>query len=449
VKTEFHPGESTKLQNWLSQNPVDYVIITDSSLLTPMQRLANHKESRGIRTNITTTQTIYANYAGTDSADKIRNFIIDAYNSWGITWVVLGGDSGIIPPRYFFVAPNYNVPSDMYYACLDGSWDADGDGVYGESSNYSTQDEADYTPEVYVGRLPVATVADANTIVDKIIAFEQSTKSTKILFAGAKIDATTDGAYAGYHVINEARWIPAGYTVNWLYDTNSHPTFPGPETHNLTRTSFVSAFDTGDYTLICSGSHGSASSLYLSIGPFTSTFFQISDVAALTNTLTPFCILIGCNVAAWDYTNGIDCIGEALTVGTTYGAVGFISLSRGTDWLPGNNNITGCLSGRIGGVSALLLKQIFHYGYDRPGEALYKAKLAYVQGSEGYSTWNDSDPYERHSLWLLTLLGDPEMPIFQIVISEFSILVVPAGAAGLLGVLSIISRRIRRNKKHG
>jgi acetyl-CoA decarbonylase/synthase complex subunit gamma len=47
-------------------------------------------------------------------------------------------------------------------ACLDGTWDANGNGIYAEP-----EDEADHETELAVGRAPVATVTEAATFVAK------------------------------------------------------------------------------------------------------------------------------------------------------------------------------------------------------------------------------------------------------------------------------------------
>lgn len=114
-----------------------YVIITNealknSSVAYNWGDLMARKNSRGITTNIVTTEWIYANYSGVDNQEKIRNFIKDAYTNWGTEYVLLGGCSEIIPPRMFWVqswSGGYTaiMPTDMYYSCLDGTFNYDGD----------------------------------------------------------------------------------------------------------------------------------------------------------------------------------------------------------------------------------------------------------------------------------------------------------------------------------
>ena len=125
---------------------VAYVIITSENLESDFQQIANWKTKRGMPSVVRTTEWIYSNYSGCDNSEKIRTFIIDAFENWGTIWFMLGGDDNIIPLRYAWIShfnhsqliqliPNGEfIPCDMYYACLDGNWNADGDATFGEGS---------------------------------------------------------------------------------------------------------------------------------------------------------------------------------------------------------------------------------------------------------------------------------------------------------------------------
>lgn len=241
--------------------PVDYqyVIITSEALAaTPgpnnFQALRNEKISRGIAATIVTTEWIYANYDGTrpdgavDNQTKIRNFIIDAYNTWHTTYVLLGGDgdvadvggeSGddIIPARGFSAGGDNDIAADMYYACLDGTFDYDANGIYGEPDDGPGGDEVDLFAEVYVGRAPVDSEAEVQNFVDKTLAY-QSTPITdenlrKVWMVGEYLgfggvadwggnykDEIKEGSSAhGYTTVGfEDSGYASGFDVSTLYD---------------------------------------------------------------------------------------------------------------------------------------------------------------------------------------------------------------------------------------
>ena len=159
----------------LEGSAVDYVIITNDSLAGAWQELADWKTVKGVPTVVRTTEWIEANYRnGSDLQETIRNFLKDAYAKWGITYVLLGGDTEQIPARLLW-SGYYDggrfLPADMYFVGLDGDWNADGDNVFGEQPPAGT-DNPDLYSEVYIGRLPSRNTADVALLTSKIIGYE-------------------------------------------------------------------------------------------------------------------------------------------------------------------------------------------------------------------------------------------------------------------------------------
>jgi hypothetical protein len=109
---------------------ISYVIITSSDLEPVFRRLALHKAFQGVSAEVVSVEYIQSRYSGLecgDLADRIREFITDAYLHWGTEWVLLGGDVEIVPARGVYAQVGSLVekflPTDLYYACLDGPWD--------------------------------------------------------------------------------------------------------------------------------------------------------------------------------------------------------------------------------------------------------------------------------------------------------------------------------------
>jgi len=78
-----------------------------------------------------------------DTQCRIRNFIKHASVAWDADYFLLGGDIGedLIPARKLWCKrpestkvnkPDLLIPSDLYYACLNGSFNEDRDGKWGE-----------------------------------------------------------------------------------------------------------------------------------------------------------------------------------------------------------------------------------------------------------------------------------------------------------------------------
>lgn len=184
-----------------ADGPVGMVIVTDSSLVAPFGRLAAAHERHGLVTRVRTLQWIRVAYPkARDDAERIRMFLKDARAGWGIDFALMGGDEPLIPMRRAWLDrlpllahTGLLLPTDQYYACLDGDWNADGDQRWGEAPGPDSSDrgdDADAIPELCVGRAPVTDEKQADAFVDKTIrTLERPTNrdplSALILAAGS------------------------------------------------------------------------------------------------------------------------------------------------------------------------------------------------------------------------------------------------------------------------
>ena len=194
----------------------DLLIITPFSFSHSLQKLVNHKNKNGILTTIATLESIYRTYPGVDKPEKIKYFIKDAIEKWGITYVLLvGGLKSIIagsprdninegtrhwflPVRYVNLVDNEELYdpgfiSDLYYADIydaEGefsNWDSNGDGIFGGWTSPKGDpigdspgrfldyiDVIDFYTDVFVGRLPCRNRFELSIMVNKIIEYEKT-----------------------------------------------------------------------------------------------------------------------------------------------------------------------------------------------------------------------------------------------------------------------------------
>ena len=154
------PFKPTQVPSLLG-SPVEYLIVTTDALVPAFQRLADWKTASGVPAAVRTLSFIRQQYpVAVDDPERIRLFIRDAYSRWGTRWVLLGGDTELLPPRIAHVQflDDEFVPTDLYFSCLDGNWNADGDSTFADAfaGSFDPGDDADLLPEVYVGRAPSA-----------------------------------------------------------------------------------------------------------------------------------------------------------------------------------------------------------------------------------------------------------------------------------------------------
>ena len=383
-------------------DPYDYVLITSSALSSSFQSLIDWKVTKGLKARTFTTEDIYANYSGTDDPDRIRNFIIDAYATWApadhpLRYVVLGGDDEIIPVRYLYAPGSGDgshggwMPSDMYYAGLDGDWDADGDGLYGEAADTgSAGEECDFLAEVYVGRMSVDTVAEAANIVSKTQSYEGDLSADYLsgaLLIGNRLDDRTWGGNAKDTV---AALVPQ-YNVTSLYQRDG----------TYSQSAVIEGMNGGTHLVNFDG-HGWWSCCPLDLG----------QVDGLTNSEFFLFSNLGCYTAAFDQAVSGD--SEAVAehyVFNEHGAFAYIGNTRYGWYAPGTTDGPGEVLDR------LFFDTIVNSETHNVGKALQIAKEDYYNYHWGH----------RWSILTLTLFGDPETSIATEFLSPIADITSPAG----------------------
>jgi peptidase C25-like protein/type IX secretion system substrate protein len=157
------------------------LIITSNEFKPAFDTLIDHYKKYGIETNIISPLDMQSfGYVGIDEPDMIRNYILNTYLNDGLDYVLIGGNSSIIPHRGLYCSvltggywdTDYNIPADLYYAALDGTWDQNGNGIFGEYNDTTGYDEADLLPELAIGRMPVANEEELMNMINKSILYQ-------------------------------------------------------------------------------------------------------------------------------------------------------------------------------------------------------------------------------------------------------------------------------------
>ncbi|MBN1425484.1 hypothetical protein JXA88_13100 [Candidatus Fermentibacteria bacterium] len=229
--------------------------------------LVNHRQSQGLETETRYVKTI-TTASGETAVQAIRNYLIDQHSNHGARWACLVGDNEMIPWTYD--GGNPNRPTDWCYCDLDGTWPY----------------EADWAPELWVGRIPAITAQEASNFVSKVLAYEQNpgngdtsylTKAFYEYADGAQGLGTCDSVivHQGYGV-QDTLWreLPSYYDplpyFPWDYDvvatlSNDHYNLVTVHAHGYTDCYWPISYCVGDSAI--SGSS-----------------FGLDDMAALSNT---------------------------------------------------------------------------------------------------------------------------------------------------------------------
>jgi len=420
------------------------LIITDEGLHTAALDLGSFKNSTGMSTFTTTAQEIAKSYQGRDLAEKIRNFIIYAYRSWNIKWVILAGDVEKVPTRLVYNPDIYTEPedydhrftaTDYYYAGLEGDWDADGDNNFGENRTMCANgvDETDFTPEVYVGRLPASSSTELQIIVDKIKGYRTSEKLRRTLFIGGNSPAHYEGQ----------EYCALVYNVSGMLEISQPKVMLTTSSRNLTYYSAKQYFNDG-FGAVVSISHGDISTLASedSQGNFLKIFDERAARDATNAPNYSFWFIVACESGRFDASDK-DCLAEHIILSKNGGCIGVIAHSRISwgRWLPKEHYTSG------GGAFELnwrFWQKIFKEHIAGSGEALYKAKADYVSIYGKMMQQED----QRRDILGMNLLGDPSIDLVMYII----IIELASPSASMLCscvALSVLTLLLKIGKKRG
>ncbi|MCX6269859.1 MAG: C25 family cysteine peptidase, partial [Bacteroidetes bacterium] len=315
-------------------SPVDtsdyqILIISPEAFLTSFQPLIDLYRNRGWKARVKSLASITGTMTGVDDQEKMRNYIIQEYQTKRIEQVLLAGDADLIPYRGLYCDAlsggqhliDAGIPSDIYYSALNGTWNADNDSYWGEPG------EADLLPEISVGRIPAGNTTELNNLLAKTISYLNSPVTAdldKPLLVGEWLydNPPSNGStylkmLIGNH--NENSYTTVGIPVTDPYDTlyDRH----SPTVYSWTKAELLAKINTGHSFLHHLGHSNWNILMRMGTGDIIPSNF--ASVDGITHNY--MCVYTeGCICGAFDYN---DCMGE-LMVNISNFAVNFIGNSR-------------------------------------------------------------------------------------------------------------------------
>lgn len=377
----------------LPATAAEYLIVTTDELAGAFQELANYKVYLGYTTEILTVEDLQGS-PGRDVPEQIRGAVQARYALGDLRFVLLGGDTDQIPARYarseFYPAGDpdgTDVPTDLYFATLDGDWDADADNVFGE-----VVDVVDLDPEVAVGRVPVSTVAEVEHYVAKAIVYEgpfaTSHLGTAVLLEEVLFPSNwimgqpiqLDGATYGEELRGIFEAAPLYLGTGRAYE--NHVPFAGSV--QLTKAQALAEMGSGTHGLVVHGGWGNATNM--SMGDDA---IEPADVEPLANGPHYFAMMtLQGSATAFDEATVL----EALLRDPDGGAV--LALGPSVASFPLETH----------GFLVDVSNELFQASSPSLGEVinLVRAQRAAAAVDENVTRW---------TLFAMNLLGDPELEI--------------------------------------
>ena len=363
---------------------IEHLIITPAEFAGVFQRLAEWRTEKGVPSKVITTEFIRKNYRTGDMPKAIRSFLKDAYKSWGVKYVLLGGDTEgrngpLIPVRYARSGmENTDIPSDLYYSDLTGSWNGNGNRIYGEF-----KDNVDLKPELMVGRASVDTLEEASNFIAKVLRYEKKPPKgwvKRAVLAGAELDEVTMGE-RGAEIL--AKKYLKGFALKKFYHLK------GSDAGQLK--AGMSSFNPH---FVYVAAHGNQD-LFAFNG-----YFKNKDADELSNNFPFIYTSISCLTNYFDK----DSLSEHMMNNPNGGAVAYWACSREGWYQPRNEGYF---------YSVLMIKDFYNLLFNDPknvsnniGHAVARARAKYIPEAK------KEDGCFRWLVYGMNLLGDPEMPVW-------------------------------------
>ncbi len=378
-------------------------------IVTPEQFIDGFKDLRylylirGIKLKIISTDSIYSSMPADTHKESIRNFIIQEYQNHNIEYVLLGGDVEWVPYCGFYcvvqsdqIYQDDDIPADLYYSALDGTWNDDGDDKWGEIG------EDDLLPELAVARLPFSDADELQRMIHKITMYQENPvlgELNRPLLAGEKMwddPLTWGGDYldllVGHHEDNgyTTDGINEGDAIERLYDRDLYPS-------QWSGSTIIQKINQGKSFVYHAGHANTTYVMRLYSSDITDENF--SAVNGVTHNFT-LVNTQGCDCGAFDYS---DCIAEEMVKIDNF-AVGFVGNSR-YGWFN-----EGTTEGPSLHLQREFVNAIYHDTYFRIGEAHKYSKIK-------TAPWvNAPDQYEEGAMrWCFydcNVLSDPALGIW-------------------------------------
>ncbi|HZS46659.1 MAG TPA: choice-of-anchor Q domain-containing protein [Blastocatellia bacterium] len=148
----------------------NFVIITYKNFAQSIQPFVAFKQSQGYSVAVVDVEDIYDEFSyGVHSSYAVKDFLNWSYLHWPKQpqYVLLAASASLDPKGYEGLGNQDFIPTKL----IDTS------SMETASDDWLVDFDNDGRPQMSIGRLPVRTAADASSLVNKIIAYEQSGKA--------------------------------------------------------------------------------------------------------------------------------------------------------------------------------------------------------------------------------------------------------------------------------
>ncbi|MCX7727614.1 MAG: C25 family cysteine peptidase, partial [Chitinispirillaceae bacterium] len=294
--------------------------------------------------------------------------------------------------RYLYT-DGEQIGSDLYYQCLDGSYNSDGDKYWGEPTDGENGGDVDLLAEVYVGRISAENAEEMANGVYKILAYEQESDTAEYLRRSCMVGEELGSQFGpgefgfAHPFMNEikngssaAGYTTAGFKACPLFTVDSLDDYDAYWPVD----SLISLINSNKYSILNHLGHANTDYVMK---------MNVSDADNLKNTKYIFALSQGCLPGY--FTS--DCIAEHLTTSTRSGLfAGVFNYHYG--WGAYNDNYE-----NLDAPSQRLNRQFWDAYF---GEYIYNVGRLNADSHED-NLWDINGDMIRWCVYETNLFGDP------------------------------------------
>jgi hypothetical protein len=292
----------------------------------------------------------------------------------------------------------YDLPSDLYFACLDGTFNYDGDGANGEPTDGEGGGDVDLMAEVTVGRAAVDDIAEAEQFVSKTLEYLTCNKpyldnvlvTAERLYYGGDVEFAAPYMEEMFDSSAMHGYLTYGFPTDQL---NVEPLFDRDSENQYWEISeIVDRINNGVHII----NHLGHSNQFISYK------MHYTELTQLTNDDLFFTYVQGCLAGAFDWDN---CWAEYLTAKRDRAAFAGVLLARYGFGRSRTSYMT------TDSPSQRFDREFWDAVY-RPGESTRVIGLA-NQSSREDNLYRIDEPAMRWCYYEVNLFGDPTIALHE------------------------------------
>ncbi len=380
---------------------------------------------------------VYWDISDNDTQEEMKRFIYNARLEWSIDYVLLVGDSNVMPAREIMVLDGYDdngnsdgrfLPSDLYFADLfeDGTTDfctwneyrTDYHDLLWGEYNGGNLDDLDLYPDVSIGRIPAGSTSELTLMLDKVTNYELSAMgSTWFMNATVCGTDTFPPSYGETSGVAEGEYMSDLISAGPLSEFNTTKHYESLS--NLTSIASTVNKGCGFFEMSDHGNYDGWGYTTTGVAVRSSMAYGLDNGYKLPVVILDACLTHGFDnenasngAAGLDPVTGYsyyppgpsyanrDCIGEYFHKAPNGGGIATYGCTR-----VGYGGWGTSYKNRNSGYMNLHIHEAYADGYDQTGDMLTKAVEDYMNniGPGGYASFKTITEY--------ILLGDPTVTV--------------------------------------